>query len=159
MYDVAIIDLGGQPDNVKQLQQRFPHGFVTRYLYNYNQTIARCILHARTTHLWIVSSSCDYSSFDFDWEPTPWESNQIHCWASGDQKYGDTFLIPVSEFFKQQPEKLEWFQDINYHAHGVDRLPWPLVVYHSKDLTQTILQTDFESEYSLFTNNHESTHT
>lgn len=99
--------------------------------------------------MWIVSSCCDYSDFDFDWDPVPWESRQIHCWASGTQKYGDTFLIPVAEWKEQNPEFVHWFRDVNYHTLGVSRLAWPLTVY-TNDLTTTIRNTDFVSEYHVF---------
>jgi hypothetical protein len=150
MHDVAIIDLGGHTLNVEWLKMRFPHAHVTRYLYSHEQTIARCLTRARTSHMWIVSSCCDYSNFDFDWDPVTWEADQIHCWASGKQKYGDTFLIPVAEWKRQQPEYLHWFHDVNYHDSGVDRLLWPATNYGTADLTQSILATDFSSEYHLF---------
>lgn len=150
MYDVAIINLRGHDTNVTKLRNRFPHAQVTRYLYSHEQTINRCLTRARTTHVWVITSCCDYTDFDFDWEPLPWESKQIHCWASNGQKYGDTFLIPVEEWNKQQPEWLHWFHDINYHEQGVPRLNWPASAYGENDLTQTILDTDFASEYQWF---------
>jgi hypothetical protein len=53
----------------------------------------------------------------------PWEATQIHCWASGDCEYGDTFLVPVTAF-KRQAEDLKvlgWYEHINWHSNGVPR--------------------------------------
>lgn len=160
MFDIAIINLGGHDHNLARLTERFPHATVTRYLYSHEQTIHRCVSRSRTSHMWILTTCCDYSDFDFEWEPPQWEQKQIHCWASGNQKYGDTFLIPVAGWKQQQPDHLHWFRDVNYHDAGVDRLPWPATEYGTADLTQTILDTDFPSEYHLFlVDNNKSTHT
>lgn len=150
MHDMVIVDLGGHTLNVEQLKIQFPHARVTRFYQSYLNTIARALEHCRTTHLWVISSCCNYTEFDFGFYPVPWESKQIHCWASGDQTYGDTFLVPMAEFQKQQPEQLEWFHDINYHDNGLPRLGWPVSVYGEADLTQTIIQTDMTSEFHWF---------
>ena len=33
---------------------------------------------SRTRYLWIVDGANNYSSFDFSWEPVPWEEHQCH---------------------------------------------------------------------------------
>jgi len=66
---------------------------------------------------------CDYSNFNFTWQPVSWEADQIHCWASGDCQYGDTFLVPVAAF-KRQADNLKvlgWYEHINWHSNGVPR--------------------------------------
>lgn len=128
MYDMFIMNMGGNDANVHALVQRFPHARVVRYYGTHLNTLKRCISRCRTSKAWLISSCCDYSQFDFDYQPAPWESYQIHCWASGNQQYGDTFLVPVKEFINQQDvELLEWYRDINYHADGVPRFAWPLI--------------------------------
>jgi len=60
----------------------------------------------------------------------PWEADQIHCWASGNQKFGDTFLVPVDAFKRQQAglALLEWYEHINWHSEPcVPRYEWPTV--------------------------------
>ena len=49
---------------------------------------------SRTRYLWVVNAHNDYSSFDWHWEPVPWESNQIHIWPSQHQENGGTLLVP-----------------------------------------------------------------
>ena len=99
------------------------HTQYTRYNNTHLATIKRCVERATTEYVWIVSDICDYTDFDFRWQPVPWEAEQIHCWASGDQKFGDTFLVPV-QAFKRQAEQLKvlgWYKHINWHSAGVQR--------------------------------------
>ena len=100
-----------------------PHTQYTRYNNTHLATIKRCVERATTEYVWIVSDICDYTNFDFRWQPVPWEAEQIHCWASGDQQFGDTFLVPV-QAFKRQAEQLKvlgWYKHINWHSKGVSR--------------------------------------
>jgi hypothetical protein len=151
MFDVFIMDMGGNDDNVAVLTTRFPHAQVVRYYDNHLDTLKRCVSRARTPFCWVISSCCDYEFFDFDYRAVPWEAYQIHCWASGKQQQGDTFLVPVAEFKRQQAvERLEWYKDINWHSDGVMRLPWPTVEYSSDNLIETIKDTQFNTPYILF---------
>jgi len=151
MYDMCIISLGGDKEHCSSLLERFPHARVTRYYNDVLSTIKRSVCYARTTHMWVVLSCSACDCFDFEFEPVPWERYQIHAWSAGDQKYGDIMLVPVHEFKQQDPEKLEWFRDINYHPDGPARHAWPAFFAGDKDLTQCIRNTPFESEYAWFT--------
>jgi hypothetical protein len=117
MFDIYCMQMGGETTLPAHTQY-------TRYNNTHLATIKRIVERARTEYVWVVSDLCDYSNFDFTWQPVPWEAEQIHCWASGDQKFGDTFLIPVKEF-KRQVEVglpvLGWYEHINWHADGVPR--------------------------------------
>jgi len=106
------------------------HTQYTRWNGTHLDTIRRCVNRARTEFVWIVADCCDYTNFDFTWQPVPWEADQIHCWASGNQQFGDTFLIPVSAFKKQEVglKLLEWYEHINWHSEpSVPRREWPTV--------------------------------
>ena len=106
------------------------HTKFTRWNGTHLDTIRRCVNHARTEYVWIVADCCDYANFDFTWQPVPWEADQIHCWASGKQQFGDTFLVPVSAFKKQEQglKLLEWYEHINWHAEPyIPRVKWPTV--------------------------------
>jgi len=78
MFDIFYIH---QPTNL------FPH-----------EQKARSIDHAqelsRTRYLWIVDGGNDYSTFDWAWEPTPWQADQAHVWPSQHQANSGTWLIP-----------------------------------------------------------------
>ena len=148
MYDVFIMDMGGHEVNVQTLQSQFPHARVVRYYDNHLDTIRRCIARARTPFAWVISSCCDYTMFDFDYRAAPWEAYQIHCWASGSEKFGDTFLVNVNEFNKQQDiPLLEWYKDVNWHYPGVPRLPWPVLITITEDITAELKQYKFDAPY------------
>lgn len=146
------MDLGGHDANVATLAERFSHARTVRYYDNHLDTIRRCIARARTPWVWIISSCCDYADFDFEFRAVPWEAYQLHCWHSGNQKFGDTFLINIEEFRKQQTiELLEWYKEVNWHYPGVPRLSWPTVVYDSDNLIELIQNSKFDSPYIMFT--------
>lgn len=148
MYDVFIMDMGGHDSNIQDLQTRFPHSRVVRYYDNHLDTVKRCVARARTPFIWIVSSCCDYTDFDFDYRAVPWEAYQLHCWHSGYEKFGDTFLVNVAEFNKQKDiPLLEWYKDVNWHYPGVPRLPWPLLETATEDLTTELKNYKFDAPY------------
>ena len=148
MYDVFIMDMSGHDDNVHTLQVRFPHARVVRYYDNHLDTLKRCISRCRTPYAWVISSCCDYADFDFEYRAVPWESYQLHCWHSGSQKFGDTFLINVDEFRCQQDiPLLEWYKDVNWHYPGVPRLSWPILTTKSEDITEELKNYQFNSPY------------
>jgi len=148
MYDIFIMDIGGHDANVATLADRFPHARVVRYYDNHLDTIKRCIAKARTPWIWIISSCCEYADFDFDYRAVPWESYQLHCWHSGYEKFGDTFLINVDEFKKQWDiAMLEWYKDVNWHYPGVPRLSWPVLETKSEDITTELKQYKFDAPY------------
>ena len=62
-----------------------------------------CVL-SRTRFFWIVNYLCDYTDWDWLWEPPPWQAQQRHAWCSQWQKDSGTYLIPKSGFL-----------DTNYH--------------------------------------------
>ena len=143
-----IMDMGGHDANVQALVIRFPHAHVVRYYDNHLDTIRRCIAKARTPWIWVVSSCCDYTDFDFEYRAVPWEAYQLHCWASGHEKFGDTFLINVDEFKKQWDiALLEWYKDFNWHYPGVPRLPWPVLTTQTEDITSELKQYKFDTPY------------
>jgi hypothetical protein len=150
MFDVFIMDMGGHDENVQQILSKLPHAHAMRYMTNHLEMIKRAANRSRTEFFWVIASCCDYISFDFNYIPALWENEQIHCWASGNQKFGDTFLINVAAWKKQENiEKLEWYQSINWHKIGVQRLEWP-----KKEFTNTLIDAcidhTFTSLYTLF---------
>jgi len=148
MYDVFIMDMGGHNANVQTLQTRFPHARVVRYYDNHLDTVKRCIARCRTPYAWVISSCCDYTDFDFDYRARPWEAYQLHCWHSGHEKFGDTFLVNVAEFKKQWDiALLEWYKDVNWHYPGVPRLPWPKLETKSEDITTELKECKFDAPY------------
>lgn len=148
MFDIFIMDMGGHDDNVHSLQTLFPHAGVVRYYDNHLDTLKRCISRSRTPYCWVLASCCDYSNFDFDFRAVPWESYQLHCWHSGYEKFGDTFLVNVAEFELQKDiALLEWYKEVNWHYPGVPRLPWPVLETSTEDVTTELKNYKFDSPY------------
>jgi hypothetical protein len=142
------MDMGGHDANVATLARRFPHARVVRYYDNHLDTIRRCIAKARTPWIWVLASCCDYTDFDFEYRAVPWEAYQLHCWASGHEKFGDTFLINVDEFKKQWDiAMLEWYKDVNWHYPGVPRLSWPVLTTTTEDITTELKNYKFDAPY------------
>lgn len=143
--------MGGQTDNVEGLLKRFPHAHVINWT-DHLSTIKRGMTKVKTRFAWVISSCCDYTNFDFNWEPTPWEEHQIHCWPSDAQSFGDTFLIPHGTWHEQIPylKKLEDFRDVNYTHASVKRIPWEEVIYDNDSLASAIKGHRFSSPYALF---------
>jgi hypothetical protein len=142
------MDMGGHDDNARNLQIRFPHSRVVRYYDNHLDTLKRCTSRSRTPYCWVISSCCDYTNFDFEYRAVPWEAYQLHCWHSGYEKFGDTFLVNIAEFELQKDiPLLEWYKEVNWHYPGVPRLPWPVLETITEDVTTELKNYKFDAPY------------
>ena len=153
MFDIVIMDMGGHSSNVEYLRDRFPHAKIINWT-DHLSAIRRGARNIRTRYFWALSSCCDYNNFDFLWEPSPWQSHQVHCWPSGDQQFGDTFLIPTAYWNQQQESltRLEQYQDVNFEHAPVTRLPWQTISYNSDNLVDAISSAECHTPYVLFEN-------
>jgi len=126
-----------------------------RYFDNYRDTLIRLAKSIGTEHeyVWVCSSICDYSGFDFSWHPEAWQSTMLHVFASNDQKFGDTFFMHVPTFAEQAEKKalLDWY-DVNYVPDiSVPRRSMP-VVYHKDDThVEAVKNTEWAGPLALFT--------
>jgi hypothetical protein len=48
---------------------------------------------SRTKHYWYIYGGNDYTNFDFDWRPAPWEEHQIHVWGNQWQQNGELYFV------------------------------------------------------------------
>ena len=151
MFDIVIMNMGGHRENVDYLRDRLPHAKIVNWT-DHLSTIRRGSQHIRTRYFWVISSCCDYSDFDFLWEPKPWQSHQIHCWPSGDQQFGDTFLIPTAQWNQQKDSlaRLEQYQDVNFEHESVSRLPWQTIQYNQDSVVAAIASSQCHTPYVLF---------
>ena len=159
-YNVYYVDHG---NDVSQHQFEYLRADVikdayiikTRFVDNYLDTFKRIMATAETEYVWIINSVCDYSQFDFTWEPEPWQREMIHVFPSDNQERGDTFYIHVESFKKQMIdlELLDWFNVINYcDEQRVFRFDMPVHQYYTDDLVTEIKNYKFTTPYVLFTN-------
>jgi hypothetical protein len=127
----------------------------TRFVDNYLDTFKRIMTTAETEYVWIINSICNYSQFDFTWEPEPWQREMIHVFPSDNQPRGDTFYIHIESFKRQmiELELLDWFNVINYcEDQRVERFPVPIHTYDTDDLVTEIKNYEFRNPYTVFTN-------
>jgi hypothetical protein len=126
-----------------------------RYFDNYRDTLIRLAksLVGKHEHVWVCSSVCDYTDFDFSWHPESWQSTMLHVFASDEQKFGDTFYMHVPTFAERAEKKqlLEWYS-VNYvPRRRVPRRPMP-VIHHSEDShVDAVKNSTFTAPLALFT--------
>ena len=127
-----------------------------RYFDNYRDTLIRLAKSLKGEHefVWVCSSICDYSNFDFTWHPEKWQSTMLHVFASDEQKFGDTFYMHVPTFTERAEKKalLEWYS-VNYVPRKrVPRRPIPVVRHDLDSQVDAVKTRDFPGPLALFTN-------
>lgn len=125
-----------------------------RYFDNYLDTLKRIANSVPAEHefVWICSSICDYTNFDWTWHPETWQATMLHVFPSDGQKFGDTFFMHVPTF-KARADRLQlldWY-DINYMDRSVPRRALP-VVKHSYDThVEAVKHINFGGPLALYT--------
>jgi hypothetical protein len=146
IYEIDHLD--GAAGNIPNVTRR------VRYFDNYRDTLIRLAKSIGTEHeyVWVCSSICDYTDFDFTWHPEQWQSTMLHVFASDEQKFGDTFFMHVPTFAEYAERKalLEWY-DLNFVTTRVPRRPMP-IVQHNQDCHVDVVRTsDFAGPLAVFT--------
>ena len=129
----------------------------TRYASDYLNTLKRVVKKASGQHeyIWVCSSVCDYSDFDFSWHPEQWQSSMIHVFPSGEQKFGDTFFIPVEEFLNNaDKELLDWYPINFVDSVVVNRWEMPIIRHDFDNQVDAVKATEMTSPLAVFTNTH-----
>lgn len=85
----------------EELQLRYPHLQKTRFVNNWIDTINRCAKKSTTALFWILSSDLDYSNYNFDFYPQPWEMNMLHIFSTQWSHWGKTYLVNATVFTKE----------------------------------------------------------
>lgn len=154
LNDVVFLDFGNSDANnaYKTVYSKHPRVKRIRFFDNYLDTFKRIIQRVDTDYFWITSSICDYTNFDFSWQPEPWQDKMLHTFQSGEQKFGDTFYVNKAHAEEQLPniKLLDWYDKVNFcDEQKVKRTEWPEVIYDS-DLVTAIKEHTFESPYVAF---------
>lgn len=126
-----------------------------RYFDNYRDTLIRLAKSIGDEHefVWVCSSICDYSNFDFSWHPETWQASMLHVFASNDQKFGDTFFMHVPSFVykAEQQELLEWY-DLNFvPGLTVPRRPMPIFQHNQDTHVDQVRVQNWAGPLALFT--------
>ena len=126
-----------------------------RYFDNYRDTLIRLAksLVGQHEHVWVCSSICDYTNFDFSWHPERWQQTMLHVFASDNQKFGDTFYMHVPTFAERAEKKqlLEWYS-VNFVKTSVPRRHMPVIVHDNDSQVDAVKTTDWAGPLATFTN-------
>jgi hypothetical protein len=122
-----------------------------RYFDNYKDILTRIANTSEHEYIWIVSSICDYTNFDFSWHPELWQNTMLHVFASSGEKFGDTFYMHVPSFRKRigQFELLDWY-DVNFVGPGVPRRPIPVIQHTYDTHVEAIKTMDWTGPLAVF---------
>jgi hypothetical protein len=149
IFEIDHLDgnAGQIPDVVKKV----------RYFDNYRDTLIRLArsLVGQYEHVWICSSICDYTGFDFSWHPETWQSTMLHVFPSNEQKFGDTFYMHVPTFAERAEKKalLEWYS-VNYVSRrSVPRRSMPVIEHTADSHVDAVKNVDWAGPLALFTTN------
>ena len=151
--NVYLIDHHNISNSENQVGKFFNNVVKTRFISSYMGTLKRIVGKVDSGYIWVTSSLCDYSNFDFSWHPEQWQSTMLHVFPSNEQKFGDTFLINVETFNDRigNTEILEWYDTINFVSDmSIPRWDIPIVRYDSDDLVNEIKQYTFNDPFVKF---------
>jgi len=157
LYDIVYIDYGNKTNTLETLKSvagnRKIH--VINYDTGYYETFSKMLdeLDTQREHfVWICSSICDYTEFDFKYMCDPETIKQLHIFASDKQKYGDTFLANVNALREILPTitTLNDYKILNFnYKQSTKRLPAPKVIVEDDTHCNTI-NIDFDFPYQVF---------
>ena len=146
VYEIDHMDgLAGQiPNTTKRI----------RYFDNYRDTLIRLSKSIDNAHeyVWVCSSICDYSDFDFTWHPEDWQATMLHVFASAGEKFGDTFFMHVPTFadYAEKKALLEWY-DVNFVDISVPRKPMPIIQHGYDSHADAVKNIEFAGPLAVFT--------
>ena len=154
--DVYLID-HGNPETETVKKQLESKGLtvkkVARFISSYKGTLQRILSREEHDYVWVCSSVCDYSKFDFSWHPELWQGTMLHVFPSSGEKFGDTFLVNTPTFNDRitRAELLEWYDTIHF-VDGIDVPRWPMPVVHTdgNSIVDAVKEHTFLEPLTLF---------
>jgi hypothetical protein len=150
---IAVVEI----DHLDGAVGNIPNTIKTvRYFDNYQDTLVRIAKSLLGQHefVWVCSSICDYTDFDFSWHPEQWQATMLHVFASNEQKFGDTFYMHVPSFAEHAEHRalLEWY-DCNFVNVGVPRRPMPVIQHDHDTHVEAIKTIDWAGPLAVFSTN------
>ena len=143
-------------DRFNQLKEKYPHIIKTRYLNSWVDTITRCVNKAETNLFWVLSSELDYSEFEFDFYPSPWQMKMIHVFGTQWSHWGNTYMVNKTSFIDDTKyvKIIEHLSMLNFvktkRARAVNRLYDVITINHG-NMTEADKEgkivVDYENSY------------
>ena len=98
--DMFFVDKGNSESAARfeALKLKFTNIQKTRYLNSWVDTINRCINRSTTELCWILNSELDYTDFDFNYYPNPWQMKMVHVFGTQWSHWGTTFMVNRESF-------------------------------------------------------------
>jgi hypothetical protein len=149
LYDIVYIDHGNEAPEFTLPVTTIK--FDTTYLKTFTKLL-RTLPEKKEHYIWVCSSVCDYSNFDFSYICDPFAKEQLHVFSSDKQKFGDTFLIDVNKLRSliKQLKILDDYTKIDFNqSQRVKRLPAPVIVTEGDSHVSSI-KTEFNFPYAVF---------
>ena len=160
LYDVYLIDYenDGVADIVSLIESKTKREnvYTIKYENDYLTTLKNMLCELgikKDHHIWVCSSICDYTNFDFTYICDPFSLEQLHVFPSDKQKFGDTFFINVNKLriLLTDLNRLENIEKINFNQHQkVKRLPAPSFVTDA-DTHLNFKKHSYNFPYAVFT--------
>lgn len=145
LYDVVYIDHGNIVLPTDSLVVKYEESYLKTF-----KNMLSMLPEKKEHYVWVCSSICDYSNFDFTYICDPFTKEQLHVFPSDRQKFGDTFLVNVNKL-RESIDKLENLTGfkVNYNSHQlVSRLPAP--VFITDETHSGNINKDFNFPYAVF---------
>jgi hypothetical protein len=148
LYDIVYVDHGNKDlSDIDNLIIKYEKS----YLNTFNNLLDKLPIK-KEHYVWVISTICDYSDFDFTYICDPFAKEQLHVFPSDKQKFGDTFLIDVNKLrtFISEMKTIEDYNKINFNQNQrAKRLPAPIIVTEDDSHVSSI-GTEFDFPYAVF---------
>jgi hypothetical protein len=147
----AIYEIDHMDGNAGQIADTVK---TVRYFDNYLDTLRRIAKSIPPEHefVWICSSVCDYTDFDFTWHPEQWQASMLHVFPSDGEKFGDTFFmhVPTFQYRAEKCQLLEWY-DLNFMDQSLPRRPLPVIRHDFDTHVEAVKTLDFTGPLAIYT--------
>ena len=99
--DMFFVDRGNVESSKRFEQLKAVYGNriqKTRYLNSWVDTVSRCCNRATSNMLWVLNSELDYTNFNFEYYPNPWQMKMVHVFGTQWSHWGTTFMVNRETF-------------------------------------------------------------
>jgi hypothetical protein len=155
LYDTVLIDHGNDISITNKLNDK--ELLIVKYEGSYLETfkkVCKLLPEKRDHYIWVISSVCDYTDFDFSYVCDPFAKDQLHVFPSDKQKFGDTFLVDVNKLkvMLNEMNRLSDYVKINFNNHQtVKRISPPEFITEETHIN--FKNFDYNFPYAVFKTN------